>query len=275
MYEDIIELKGDQPGPTSIVLAGVHGDEKCGVVALEKILPSLVLERGRVLIGYGNPEAIMKDVRFVEANLNRLFCPEEQLSQAEKGSLEYGRAQLLKRYMNEAEALLDIHASFNPKSRRFVICEKNALDIAKHLPVSTLVSGFDQVEPGGTDYYMNKIGKIGICLECGYLADPISYDIAQEGLFAFLASRGHINSPISIFKQTSFRMEGLYHTRHQKFKPSKPFEDFEDISEGQLVGMDGPEEVRTAKNGVILFAREVEGIGAEAFLVGERLIESH
>ena len=39
MFEEITQLTGKEKGPASIILAGVHGDEKCGVEALKKILP--------------------------------------------------------------------------------------------------------------------------------------------------------------------------------------------------------------------------------------------
>ncbi len=38
MFEQIIELNGKEKGPTNMILVGVHGNEKCGVEALEKIL---------------------------------------------------------------------------------------------------------------------------------------------------------------------------------------------------------------------------------------------
>ena len=58
MLEEVIQFKGKQDGPTSIILAGVHGDETSGVEAFKKMLPTLVIDRGRVLFGYGNPAAI-------------------------------------------------------------------------------------------------------------------------------------------------------------------------------------------------------------------------
>lgn len=179
MSNDIIELTGSQSGPTSLILAGVHGDEVCGVEAFNRLLPGLRIERGRVWCIYANPRAIAASVRFTEANLNRMFKDTAALTAAERASYEYDRAQVLKSYFSQADALLDLHASYTPVSRRFVICEPNAAGIFEYLPADLVVSGFDAIEPGGTDYYMNRIGKTGICLECGYLGDPQSTDIAE------------------------------------------------------------------------------------------------
>ncbi|MDE1919095.1 MAG: succinylglutamate desuccinylase/aspartoacylase family protein [Patescibacteria group bacterium] len=270
MSEEITELIGKEEGPTSIILAGIHGNEQCGVEALKKILPSLKIEKGNVLFGYGNPRAIEANKRYTETNLNRMFKNNELLSKKEKESYEYQRAQFLKTYLGKAEALLDIHASSTPNSKVFAICEANAKGIIEYLPVDLVVSGFDDVQPGGTDYYMNSIGKVGICVECGYLGSPESIKTAEESIFAFLKARGHLSNDIAAKRQSHVRMYDLYFTRTDNFTLSKPFADFEEIKKGQVVGTDGGEEVKTGKNSVILFARNRGRVGDEAFLLGEK-----
>src|SRR3989339_196918 len=269
MFEKIIQLNGREKGTISIVLVGVHGDEKCGVEALEKILPNLEIERGTVLFGYGNPRAIETNKRYTEVNLNRMFNHNEQFTTSEKESYEYGRAQFLKNYLNEAEALLDIHASSIPNSKAFAICEANAKEIVKFFPINLVVSGFDKVEPGGTDYYMNSIGKVGICLECGYMKDPQSIKIAEESVFAFLKARGHIKNNLIPQKQAYVRMFKKYFAKTDKFTLSKLFENFEVLKENQLIGIDGQEEVKTSKQSLILFAHKGTKVGDEVFLLGE------
>lgn len=270
MYEDITELRGKEKGPTSIILAGVHGDERCGVEILKKTLLNLEIASGRVLFGYGNPKAIEVNRRFTEANLNRMFKDTTQLSKDEKQSYEYARAQFLKTYLDQADALLDIHASFTPRSTPFIICEMNAKDIVKYLPVDLVVSGFDNVEPGGTDHYMNRTGKIGICVECGYLNDPKSIQTAEESIIAFLKARGHLPNNIPPKKQSHIRVYDLYTTETNNFTLSKPFNDFEELLKDQIIGTDGKNDVFAQKESVILFARNVQEAGDEAFLLGEK-----
>ena len=270
MFEEIIKITGKEKGTTSIVLVGVHGDEKCGVEALEKILPNLKIERGVVLFGYGNPRAIETTKRYTEANLNRMFNGDEMLTTKEKESYEYQRAQFLKSFLNKADALLDIHASSIPKSKAFDICEANAEEIVKFLPVDLVVSGFDKVEPGGTDYYMNSNGKIGICLECGYIQDSQSAKVAEESIFAFLKARGHITNNLTPQKQSYIRMFKKDFAKTDKFTLSKPFENFEIVEENHLIGIDGPEEIKAPKQSSILFAHNGTKIGDEVFLLGEK-----
>lgn len=271
MTDEIIELKGKIPGgPTSIILVGIHGDEKCGIQALAKILPKLKIEHGTVYFCYGNPRAIQQNVRFTESNLNRMFKSDVLLSDSDKSSYEYNRAQFLKTYLEKSDVLLDIHASYVLGSNPFVICEPNAYDIAKYLPVELLVSGFDTVEPGGTDYYMNSIGKVGICVECGYLGDEYATEIAIQSIDAFLKARGHIETDVmKLQNQSLIEMYELYHTKSDSFELVKDFKDFDELVPDQLIGVDGKNDIRAKKDSVILFARNRTHVGEEAFLLGE------
>lgn len=271
MQEDVVRLVGNEPGPTSIILVGVHGDETCGVEACEQLLPDLTIQKGQALFACGNPRAVRVGKRCTDANLNRLFKPADQLSPKDKASYEFSRAQFLAPYLQQADALLDVHASFTPTSRAFAICEPNASGIVKYLPVDLVVSGFDRVEPGGTDYFMNSIGKIGICLECGYLGDPGAVQKARDGILAFLQARGHVDTTKSRQrKQTYVRMYDLYLTQSSAFVLEKPFEDFEVVARGQVIGTDGNTLVWAPKQSVILFARNLQQPGEEAFLLGEQ-----
>jgi len=270
--EEIIKISGEEKGPVSIILAGTHGDEVCGVEILEKILPSLKIEKGEVLFGFGNPLAIEKKERFVEANLNRMFKDESLLSEEEKSSYEYRRAQFLKKYLDRADALLDVHASFVVESEAFIICEPHSLKIADYLPFNTVLSGLDELQPGGTDYYMNKIGRSGICVECGFLGDPLSVQRAEKSVFSFLTARGHISGVLEpCAKSKILKAYKLYFTKTDKFRLAKPFKDFEKIAAGQVVGIDGKEEIKAQKDSTILFARDRDQSNDEAFLLAEIL----
>jgi len=268
MFEEIRQVVGRTTGPISIILAGVHGNEKCGVKAMQKIMSGVEIERGMVYWGYGNLQAIQQNTRFSEVNLNRMFI-EKIVKEADKTSYEYRRAQTLKSYLNKSDVLLDLHASSIVSSKAFAICEANASDIVKFLPVDLVVSGFDEVEPGSTDGYMNSIGKIGICLECGYLSDEKSDKIAEESIMAFLKARGHISGDVSAQNQSHICMYDIRYSGTDNFRLSKPFGNFEKIEAGQLIGIDGQQEIRAPKAGCILFAHNADKIGDEIFLLGE------
>jgi succinylglutamate desuccinylase len=269
-----IPIVGKEPnaGPQSVVLVGVHGNEVCGVQAAESVFPTLSIDRGRVWVVCGNPRAVAKNVRCTETNLNRMF--KRNASAEERASYEYRRALYLKNYLNRADVLLDIHASFTPRSPRFAICERNADPIVRQLPVGLIVNGFDAIEPGGTDYYANLVGKIGICVECGFLRDPKSTEVAKETILSFLAARGHLPLPFQFRTkwrrvQRRIQMNELYYAKEPKCVLARKFKDFEPIAAGTIIAYDGGEKILASRNSVILFAYDTEKAGDEVFLLGE------
>jgi succinylglutamate desuccinylase len=270
---EVTKMVGKSRGRTSVLLAGVHGNEPCGLQAFEELLPVLKIDAGEVFFVVGNPNAVASNVRQTEFNLNRAFKPDNLLSDFERSSYEYHRAQYLKRYLDQAWALLDIHSSFTPKSIPFVICEENAYGIASHFPVELVVSGFDRHQPGGTDYYMNATGKIGMCIECGYHTDPRAKIIATEAILSFLGSRGHIAPTprlLPVDKQRRVEVHTLYHTKVD-FKLAKAWSDFETVPPVSIIGTDGTHELVAERDMIILFARNCNGAGEEAFLLGKTI----
>ncbi len=270
MYEDFICLQGPKDGPISVVVVGTHGDERCGIEALQEILPTLEITAGTVFFAYGNPRAIEQNVRFTEANLNRLFKDDVELTSEQKNSYEYTRAQELKKLFDQSSAVLDIHASTTPESQPFLICESNGFEIGRALPFDIIVSGFDNTQPGGTDHYMNANGNIGLAPECGYLADPLSKMVARETILSFLAVRGHIKcTPPTHAIKTFISVYEMYISKADGFRLAKKFKDFEKISVGETIGFDGPETVVAKQDSVIIFPNENIPAGGEAFLLGK------
>lgn len=262
-------ILGPKPGNTSIILAGVHGNEPCGVKAIEKLLPKLKIKRGKVIFLLGNPDALDENVRFIEQNLNRMFAESNRdYTSKEKGSYEYKRAKFIKMFLKDASALLDIHSTRN-ECIPFVFAEKNAFNIVKYFPkeVKRIVSNINELEPGGTDGYMLESGKIGICVECGQHQSKKAEKVALKSIIAFLECRGHIDGHRKkTSKKECITMRSIYITKTNSFKLSKKFTDFEEIRKGQLIGMDGTKEIRSSKDCLIVFAHDCNKIGSEAFL---------
>jgi len=62
----------------------------------------------------------------------------------------------------------------------------------------------------------------------------------------------------------------VYLSKTNSFVLDKTFGNFEELSEGQTIGIDGDERIEAPKKSVILFAHNVNKVGAEAFLLGEK-----
>ena len=65
--------KGDQPGPTIVVIGGVHGDEIAGYRAAEQLVHWTVTGGTLVVLPDAHKEAIRRNVRGYPGNMNNMF----------------------------------------------------------------------------------------------------------------------------------------------------------------------------------------------------------
>lgn len=265
----IATLEGKEPGARAVILAAVHGNEPCGIAAFERILPTLQLARGSATFVVGNPRGLSERRRFVDANLNRMFREDGELDAAKKSSYEYARSRELAPLLRTADALLDIHSSETPGAAPFIVCGERSRAVAERMPFPLISWGWDapEVEPGGTDDYMERNGKIGICVECGYNDDPAAGDKAEESIRVFLALMGLTNDVIPEKTQQQRALNAVYaHIAQTNFTPSAMVPDFTPVKEGALIGTDGGREMRAPSDGYLTFVRRRTGPGQEAYV---------
>ncbi len=271
--------------PILTILWWVHGDETCWVDVLDFLRNHITITRGKLFLIYANIEAITIQKRQTDQNLNRMFKNTETYSEEEKVSYEYWRAQIIKYYLDQTEASLDLHSSPSAWSPAFVICENNAQNIVQNFPFKNICSGFDTVEPWGTDYYMNTSWKIGICVECGNHNAPDAMNNALISTREFLKkfdmidwenlekidikieNSGYVeNNIIGAMTKQYFRAIRAYVTQTSDFRIEKCFDDFEDIQKWQTIWYDWEKIVIAQNNGKILFARNRAQSWVEGFI---------
>ncbi len=218
-----------QTGPRLVVLGGVHGDETCGTVGIERVVAeldagSLQLLRGELtMVPVANPLARRLGRREGERNLNRLFRPSAPgLSPADyEGRITDLLCPLLERH----EVLLDLH-SFQSAGEAFAMIgprdNTGTLEpfarafeegqLALHLGTPRVVEGWLDIYAAGlaqraggqppddaalafgwgTNEYMRSRGGYGVTLECGQHADPAAPEVAYRAILAALRLLGMI-----------------------------------------------------------------------------------
>jgi len=263
-------LIGALPGKRLVILAGVHGNETCGIQAFERVIPNIEIARGTVTLVLGNPAAIEKNVRFVDANLNRMFRPDEELSKAMCSTHEYRRSRELMPLLMEADAVLDIHSSGTRDTIPFAIASHKSLASAEALGFPLVSYGWDSIEPGGTDDFAERYGAEGICIECGHHEDPEATELAERSIYRFLALQGATDvagtwTPPA--PERRVRVNNVYKTMHD-FSPAQMYRDFAPVQKGDIIGTDNGLAVNVPEDGVVIFVRERKGPGEEAFIFG-------
>ncbi|HLC70311.1 MAG TPA: hypothetical protein VJH75_04720, partial [Patescibacteria group bacterium] len=134
--------------------------------------------------------------------------------------------------------------------------------------------GWDSIEPGGTDYFMNTRGERGICVECGYNLDPEAPKRAIQSIKIFLSVMGLTDEPIPAptQNQQTLRAYFIYHTKND-FVPVRTFADFEELKTGEVIGTDGSEKIfAPVEKNVIIFCRKREEANQEAFILARETI---
>jgi len=222
-----------EPGPRLLVLGGVHGDETCGSMAIERLRAELdggmhALRRGQLtLVPVANPLARRKGTREGERNLNRNFRP----SPAGQPAADYETriTDLLCPLIDRHEVLLDLH-SFESDGEAFAMIgprdNRGALEPfarareegrqARQLGTPRVVEGWldiyaeglaqraaagetlpdDAIDFGrGTNEYMRSRGGYGVTLECGQHRDPEAPEVGYRAILAVLRLLAMIDAP--------------------------------------------------------------------------------
>lgn len=266
--DGVYVFKGKSEGPTVAVFAGVHGNEKAGVYALESLVNSLSIEKGKVYLVFANPDAIKSNVRMINKNLNRCFFISNE------GDLpEDIRARELMAILDSCDALLDIHM-FYGDGEPFIICEDNALDVAGIFDVSIVSTNWSETEPGATDGYMYSKNKVGVCLECGPISESKERaEYAKDAIFRFLNYYGILSYsalPVDNFK-TLIRAEKTIYRSSEEFELNPGFKNFDELQSGQIIAKEGDKKFVAGKGECIIFPHYTARIGEESYILGKKL----
>ena len=262
----IIKKEGAQRGKTLAVFAGIHGNEKAGVIALESMVKNFSIERGTVYFVFANPPAIEKNQRLVHKNLNRLFSRE-----VTGNEYEYARAVELMDVLDTCDALLDLHSYNSETGDPFVIAEKNAQDFTSLLDVEIIAEGFGDMGYG-TDDYMCRNGRIGICLECGTSNRFEEFvPFANTAVMQFLSFYGAISNETVAYNriQKRIRVKKLMYKQTNDFRFSRNFRDFEVLPTDEPYIVDGDITIFAEDGEMIMFPRPDVSVGEEVCIIGE------
>lgn len=267
----VTEKIGNKPGKSIVILAGVHGNETCGIKAFDKMIPELKIQSGKVIFIYANLEAIKQNKRFIDKNLNRCFFKQQPIEIAE--SLEGKTAKEIMPYLDSADLILDLHASFIKGSIHFVICDEKQLCNTKIFDSEIVTYNWDSFEAGSTDYYMNLQNKPAFCFECGYLNNEKSTKIARNAINNFLIFSGNIKGKLFTKEnQRYIKIKLLYKNKEDTFKKVKNFKDFEKFNKNTIIGYVGEKPILAEKNDIILFLKNADKLNEECFLIAEETL---
>lgn len=267
-------INGNNPGKTIAIFSGIHGNEKAGILAVQKLKETLKIQNGTVHLVEVNEPAIQENTRMINKNLNRLFTRKKDKNE----TYEDTYAKELMDLLDTCDALLDLHSYNDEEENRtiFAITDTHCIDLAKNLDVTKVITGFKYLEEGGSDDYMNIQGKIGICVELGSV--NISEEMSQTGIRIAKQFLNYFDiiqeAPESKTEKVILNAKTLYRKNTDEFAFTKEYKTFDIIPEGTVFATDGLLTLQTKEESTILFPRTKYAIGIEAFILAEKIDES-
>lgn len=268
-----------KPGPHLVVFGAVHGDEKCGTKAIDRIIReceagNVVLEKGAVtFVPICNPEAYQRDVRFYERNLNRALYVKD-----DPKDYEDFIDPILCRILESADVLLDLH-SYQSQGGAFGFMGHTSqaeIDYCLALGIQDFVYGWsdafgkaggDPRESMGTVEYARTQQCIATTIECGHHYNEDAPEIAYQtvrfamdhlGLLSYDRARPNTEHRFAKMQTVFF-----------KEKPGeleRPWCHYDVVEQGQLLARyDDGETLLAPTDGMIILPKLGAKIGGEWF----------
>ena len=192
-------------GPTLIVLAGIHGNEPAGVLAVQRVLGRLQEQeaplRGRISALAGNLRALGRGVRYLQRDLNRQWLPDAVAGllardPALDGDEDREQRELLglfERLLQRAAGpvvFVDLHTS-SADGPPF-ICLADTIDnrraaLATGVP---LILGIEETIDGASLEWWSQRGVVNFAVEGGQHGAPTTVANHEALLWLLLAELG-------------------------------------------------------------------------------------
>lgn len=291
--------QGDRPGPTLVVIGGLHGNEPAGVVAIGRVLQDLrrrhLRVHGRVLGLVGNTRALDHGVRYLDRDLNRAWAS-AHFERLERQAREQDMPEdVEQRELSEiftrlersygALTLLDLH-SFSAEGPPFSV----AADTLRNWPIAhelraPVIFGLDEIVEGSMLGYLVGRGHVGVGFEGGQHEDPRTVENHVAALWQVMVAAGLIEAreldDLALHERRLARacaglpraVEIIY--RHairgaDAFKMDPGFFNFQRVRWNQRLAVDTRGEVRSPASARMLMPL-YQGQGSDGFFLARDL----
>lgn len=240
-----------------VILAGIHGNEKAGVLALKEFIKSEEVKKlnKSVIFIIGNPLAFEKNCRYTETDLNREFGV---FSNTYEGS----RAKEIAEILKNAKVMLDLHLTQTPTEKPFAVfpIHKPTAEFFQKMDVPIediiLTEGFNS-----TDEYLIKCNKNAVALgfETGSILDSPekAIELGKKLILETLKLSGALKDD-----NKNRKTKRVYFWREKQAVPNKEniklvpgLANMVDIKKGQIIAYEGEKPIKSNFDGKFLFPK--------------------
>jgi len=290
------EIIGKTHEPAVVFFAGIHGNEPAGVYALQEVLNDLEKEqiKGSVYGIAGNIEALEKQQRFIDKDLNRLWTKEQlhNLNLAETLSIEEKEQIELLSFLNETLKkhtgpiyFIDFHTT-SSKTLPFITINDSLINrkFSSLFPVP-IVLGIEEYLNGPLLSYINELGFVSLGFESGQhdekdaISNSISF-IYLTLVFTNILSQKNVEGFPIYFNQLKnqsrqitdiFEIVHLHKVRNNDhFKMQPNFKSFQIIKKGLVLAKTNDINIVSDHNARI-FMPLYQNQGKEGFFIIKKI----
>jgi len=254
-------FESGQPGPHVLINALTHGNELCGMTAVTHLLDTGVRPLiGTLTLSFANVEAYESfdaakpfDSRQIVHNMNRIWSNE--LLDGSDDSPELRRARLMRTVVDAADHVLDIHSTSQDVEPFWVYpaFARNAqVALSVGMPQIHLVmpnglgSGTPLIQYGAFGEASHH--GAAMVVECGQHFKTSAGDVALAATQGFLAHFGliarNVTEATNAAPARRYELLQTCMVKSTAFRFVKPCVGFEVFAQGELIAINGDEEIR-------------------------------
>ncbi|MCL6293470.1 succinylglutamate desuccinylase/aspartoacylase family protein [Jejuia spongiicola] len=271
------KTEGKTKGATVVFFAGMHGNEKAGVTALQHAFKHIKKKqvKGNIYGLLGNIKALNLNQRYIDEDLNRLWVPSKietilnnsNYSNEEQEAIElyYVLQTILKKHKGPFY-FIDFHTT-SSVSLPFITINDALINrkFSKLFPVP-IVLGIEEFLEGPLLSYINQLGYVSLGFEAGQhdLKTSITNCIAFTFLtlnFTGIMEKEHVlnfEKHFEVLKNEAEQIKNVFEVIYQykihpneKFKMINGFKSFQPIKKGTPIATSNNIEILSRYNAKI------------------------
>jgi len=287
-------IAGAAPGPTLVVVAGMHGNEPGGIEAARRVLARLDGEkiRGDLVVLAGNLEGLRQGVRYQVKDLNRVWT---------HARIEELRALPAEARDAEDHEQLELHAAIEDAIGRargpVHVCDMHTTSaagipfvligdtlaqrkFAQAFPIPVILGLEEQLDGVLTSWWTRR-GCVTFAVEGGQHADPVTVDSLEAVLWIALghaglvaASRPEVADATELLERQRKGLPRVIEVLSRRaispadgFRMEPGFRNIDHARKDQLLAQDNAGEIRAPRDGMVIMPL-YQGSGGDGFFWG-------
>lgn len=275
------------PRPFVALIGGMHGNEPCGLIAVEELVAmanekSLPVQSGTLFLIHANPAASAEGKRHTEngTDLNRLFSyafaenlPKEQWTP------EHHRAAELRPLLLELDVALDLHSASAPTPPFGIVSSVfESRGLSRQLGLPYLTHGWEGPGLPGELVLLGVLtarDKPSFAVECGQHEDPKATQRARETAARFLVATHTLPTeagpPPAEHSALELRVVDAVKKPSPEFAFQEELLGFQRIDAGAIVGGDANVEMRCKRPSYAIMPNASVDVGHDMLYLAHKI----